>query len=197
MRVLITIFCKRSIFHEFIFNFVLVRLLCRRHRRSQDLERNEKNRIQERKTGRCQNVSPGKHLRMHVYVNYKRNLLSPNPLKKNFHYISSPLPADSLLNWVNSVLLNYLTRKVLNLLLFREALLSFCNIDIVSNLKLEIHKIRNQFVYLLQYMSFSAHADAKGIMQLISHCCPANVMLVHGEAVKMEFLKVRKKILSI
>jgi integrator complex subunit 11 len=42
-------------------------------------------------------------------------------------------------------------------------------------------------------MSFSAHADAKGIMQLISHCCPANVMLVHGEAVKMEFLKVRKK----
>jgi Cft2 family RNA processing exonuclease len=46
-------------------------------------------------------------------------------------------------------------------------------------------------------MSFSAHADAKGIMQLISHCCPANVMLVHGEAVKMEFLKVRKKILSI
>ena len=42
-------------------------------------------------------------------------------------------------------------------------------------------------------MSFSAHADAKGIMQLISHCCPANVMLVHGEAVKMEFLKVREK----
>jgi integrator complex subunit 11 len=39
-------------------------------------------------------------------------------------------------------------------------------------------------------MSFSAHADAKGIMQLISHCCPANVMLVHGEAAKMEFLKV-------
>ena len=43
---------------------------------------------------------------------------------------------------------------------------------------------------LVQYMSFSAHADAKGIMQLISHCCPTNVMLVHGEAVKMEFLKV-------
>ena len=39
-------------------------------------------------------------------------------------------------------------------------------------------------------MSFSAHADAKGIMQLISHCCPANVMLVHGEAMKMEFLSV-------
>ena len=43
---------------------------------------------------------------------------------------------------------------------------------------------------IFQYMSFSAHADAKGIMQLISHCCPANVMLVHGEAVKMEFLRV-------
>lgn len=45
----------------------------------------------------------------------------------------------------------------------------------------------------VQYMSFSAHADAKGIMQLISHCCPTNVMLVHGEAVKMEFLKAKIK----
>ena len=41
----------------------------------------------------------------------------------------------------------------------------------------------------VQYMSFSAHADAKGIMQLIRHCQPKNVMLVHGEEVKMEFLK--------
>ena len=41
----------------------------------------------------------------------------------------------------------------------------------------------------VQYMSFSAHADAKGIMQLISYCEPRNVMLVHGEAHKMEFLK--------
>lgn len=38
-------------------------------------------------------------------------------------------------------------------------------------------------------MSFSAHADAKGIMQLIKMCEPANVMLVHGENLKMEFLK--------
>jgi Cft2 family RNA processing exonuclease len=38
-------------------------------------------------------------------------------------------------------------------------------------------------------MSFSAHADAKGIMQLISWCEPKNVMLVHGEAAKMDFLK--------
>ncbi|XP_076804258.1 integrator complex subunit 11-like [Clavelina lepadiformis] len=41
----------------------------------------------------------------------------------------------------------------------------------------------------VQYMSFSAHADAKGIMQLIRMCEPENVMLVHGEAAKMEFLK--------
>lgn len=41
----------------------------------------------------------------------------------------------------------------------------------------------------VQYMSFSAHADAKGIMQLIRQCEPKNVMLVHGEAAKMDFLK--------
>lgn len=41
----------------------------------------------------------------------------------------------------------------------------------------------------IEYMSFSAHADAKGIMQLIQNCEPRNVMLVHGEAAKMEFLK--------
>lgn len=41
----------------------------------------------------------------------------------------------------------------------------------------------------IEYMSFSAHADAKGIMQLIQNCEPRNVLLVHGEAAKMEFLK--------
>nr|XP_002128796.2 integrator complex subunit 11-like [Ciona intestinalis] len=41
----------------------------------------------------------------------------------------------------------------------------------------------------VEYMSFSAHADAKGIMQLIRMCEPSNVMLVHGEAGKMDFLK--------
>ncbi|EDV23926.1 uncharacterized protein TRIADDRAFT_57642 [Trichoplax adhaerens] len=40
----------------------------------------------------------------------------------------------------------------------------------------------------VEYMSFSAHADAKGIMQLIKHAEPENVMLVHGEASKMNFL---------
>lgn len=41
----------------------------------------------------------------------------------------------------------------------------------------------------VQYMSFSAHADAKGIMQLIRMGEPKNVVLVHGEATKMAFLK--------
>jgi len=37
-------------------------------------------------------------------------------------------------------------------------------------------------------MSFSAHADAKGIMQLVRQCEPKNILLVHGEATKMDFL---------
>jgi integrator complex subunit 11 len=35
----------------------------------------------------------------------------------------------------------------------------------------------------VMYMSFSAHADAKGIVQLIERCSPRNVMFVHGEKV--------------
>ena len=34
-------------------------------------------------------------------------------------------------------------------------------------------------------MSFSAHADSKGIMELLSHLEPKNVILVHGEKEKM------------
>ncbi|KAL1123005.1 hypothetical protein AAG570_003329 [Ranatra chinensis] len=45
----------------------------------------------------------------------------------------------------------------------------------------------------VEYMSFSAHADAKGIMQLIQYCEPKNVLLVHGEAEKMEFLREKIK----
>lgn len=41
----------------------------------------------------------------------------------------------------------------------------------------------------MEYLSFSAHADAKGIMQLIRQSEPRNVMLVHGEGDKMKFLK--------
>jgi integrator complex subunit 11 len=41
----------------------------------------------------------------------------------------------------------------------------------------------------IRSLSFSAHADAKGIMQLIQQVQPRNVMLVHGEKEKMQFLK--------
>jgi len=43
----------------------------------------------------------------------------------------------------------------------------------------------------VEYMSFSAHADAKGIMQLIDNTKPDNVMFVHGENNKMEILKAK------
>jgi integrator complex subunit 11 len=37
----------------------------------------------------------------------------------------------------------------------------------------------------IKNMSFSAHADAKGILGLIKHCEPSNIMLVHGEKSRM------------
>lgn len=37
-------------------------------------------------------------------------------------------------------------------------------------------------------MSFSAHADSKGILELLSHLEPKNVLLVHGEKEKMKVL---------
>ncbi|KAI7825178.1 integrator complex subunit 11-like protein [Gamsiella multidivaricata] len=40
-------------------------------------------------------------------------------------------------------------------------------------------------------LSFSAHADAKGIMQLIRQCEAKNVVLVHGEKNQMGYLKSR------
>ncbi len=40
-------------------------------------------------------------------------------------------------------------------------------------------------------LSFSAHADARGIMQMIRTTRAKNVVLVHGEAAKMAVLKVR------
>ncbi len=41
----------------------------------------------------------------------------------------------------------------------------------------------------VENLSFSAHADAKGIMQLIRLCGARSVVLVHGEASKMGFLQ--------
>jgi integrator complex subunit 11 len=45
-------------------------------------------------------------------------------------------------------------------------------------------------------MSFSAHADSKGIMELLTHLEPKNVFLVHGEKQKMKILaeNVRQKL---
>ncbi|KAL6051630.1 Integrator complex subunit 11 [Balamuthia mandrillaris] len=57
-------------------------------------------------------------------------------------------------------------------------------IEIDKNTTLEVKcKIKN--------LSFSAHADAKGIMQLIKQAEPRNVILVHGEKGKMQSLKQR------
>ncbi|KAJ2780667.1 hypothetical protein GGI15_003458 [Coemansia interrupta] len=43
----------------------------------------------------------------------------------------------------------------------------------------------------VQNLSFSAHADAKGIMELIRQAAPRNVVLVHGEKSRMSYLKSR------
>jgi len=47
----------------------------------------------------------------------------------------------------------------------------------------------------IAHVSFSAHADAKGIMQLLRQAEPSNVVLVHGEKKKMGFLreKIRRE----
>jgi integrator complex subunit 11 len=41
----------------------------------------------------------------------------------------------------------------------------------------------------VQYMAFSLHTDSKGIMDLVRHVDPRNVVLVHGEEPKMRFLQ--------
>ncbi|KAJ3324037.1 Integrator complex subunit 11 [Blyttiomyces sp. JEL0837] len=57
---------------------------------------------------------------------------------------------------------------------------------------IEVEKgMRLQVNLQVKNLSFSAHADAKGILQLIQMCQPKNVMLVHGEARKMTILKER------
>jgi len=51
------------------------------------------------------------------------------------------------------------------------------------------NKIKVQVRCQIESLSFSAHADSKGIMQLIQQTEPKNVMLVHGEKNKMQILK--------
>lgn len=43
----------------------------------------------------------------------------------------------------------------------------------------------------IHHLSFSAHTDAKGIMDLLRHVGPKHVILVHGERPKMALLKTR------
>ena len=43
----------------------------------------------------------------------------------------------------------------------------------------------------VHHLSFSAHTDAKGIMDLLHHVGPKHVILVHGEQPKMVLLKTR------
>ena len=52
---------------------------------------------------------------------------------------------------------------------------------------IEVNGRRVHIKMRVEYMSFSAHADAKGIMQLIRMTKPKNVMFVHGEAAKVNF----------
>lgn len=47
----------------------------------------------------------------------------------------------------------------------------------------------------VRYLTFSAHTDAKGILQLVRQCGPPrSVVLVHGDRARMEFMrdKIRK-----
>lgn len=74
----------------------------------------------------------------------------------------------------------------------------YCVEGTVGNRVLKIQETGNPIIELdkkaktflevkcqIKYISFSAHADAKGILQLIRQAQPKNIMLVHGEKQKM------------
>lgn len=54
---------------------------------------------------------------------------------------------------------------------------------------IEIDKTKINVNCEVYYMSFSAHADAKGLLQLIKNVQPRNVMLVHGDYEIMKHFK--------
>jgi integrator complex subunit 11 len=58
-----------------------------------------------------------------------------------------------------------------------------------SHLFLFLYLLKHEINLKVEYMSFSAHADAKGIKQLIRDVEPHSVLFVHGEAQKMDILK--------
>ena len=63
----------------------------------------------------------------------------------------------------------------------------YCSMGTVGNRIISGEKkleIDNEIVIVnceVYYMSFSAHADAKGLLQLIKNIQPKNIILVHGE----------------
>ena len=75
----------------------------------------------------------------------------------------------------------------------------YCSIGTVGNRIISGEKkieIDNEIVMVnceVYYMSFSAHADAKGLLQLIKNIQPKNIMLVHGD---FEIMKKFKKTCS-
>ena len=41
----------------------------------------------------------------------------------------------------------------------------------------------------VEHLSFSAHADSKGLMHIIDYIAPKNIVLIHGEKIGMKQLK--------
>ena len=67
-----------------------------------------------------------------------------------------------------------------------------CNLKSSSDLDIWPHTFPHLQV---RYLTFSAHTDAKGILQLVQQCGPPrSVVLVHGDRARMEFMrdKIRK-----
>ena len=55
--------------------------------------------------------------------------------------------------------------------------------------KLDIEGKEYQVNCAIEHLSFSAHADSKGLVHLIEHISPENVVLIHGEKAGMRQLK--------
>lgn len=71
------------------------------------------------------------------------------------------------------------------LLLYQIEIDKKTTIDVKCQVKSLSFRFKKQFLIIKIIILFSAHADVKGIMQLIKQAQPQNVMLVHGEKGKM------------
>lgn len=65
-----------------------------------------------------------------------------------------------------------------------DAILSVCHWALASRAHLIV-------LAQVEQMKFSAHTDAKGVLDLMQHVQPKATVLVHGEADKMQFLQQR------